>query len=66
MSSRVHLDLSCPNGHNLSVAFSKESFEEALHSGELKFHCNTCDTTWTPTADEITEFRKRFAEKQED
>jgi len=60
MSSSLDLDLVCPNGHNVSVEFSQEEFEDALRSGTLKFHCNTCDSDWTPTGEEIAEFRKQF------
>jgi hypothetical protein len=62
MSSRVDFDLVCPNGHNVSVDFSREEFEEASKSGTLEFHCNTCDTDWTPTTREIAKFRKLFPE----
>jgi hypothetical protein len=62
MSNRLDFDLVCPNGHNLSVGYSREEFEDALKSGTLEFHCNTCDTNWTPTGEEIAEFRKQFPE----
>jgi len=28
---------------------SHEGFEEALKSGALVFHCNTCETDWPPS-----------------
>ncbi len=62
MSSRVDWDLVCPNNHNLTVAFSREEFEDALKAGTLQFHCNTCDTNWTPTGEDIAKFRKQFPE----
>jgi hypothetical protein len=62
MSSRLDFDTVCPNGHNLTVAFNQEEFEDSLKSGTLVFHCNTCDTDWPPTSEEIAKFRKRFPE----
>ena len=62
MSERLDLDTVCPNNHNLTVAFTHEEFEDALKSDTLVFHCNTCDTNWNPTADEIAKLRKRFSE----
>ena len=62
MNKRLDLDLVCPNGHNVSVEFSREEFEDALKSGALQFHCNTCDADWTPTKEEIAKFRKLFPE----
>jgi hypothetical protein len=61
MSDRLEFDIVCPNNHNQTVTFSQEEFEEALKSGALVFHCNTCDTDWTPTSDEIAGLRKQFA-----
>ena len=29
-------------------------------TGTLVFHCNTCDTDWCATGDEIAMFRKEF------
>lgn len=60
MSNRLDLDLVCPNGHNVSVEFSQEEFEDALKAGTLQFHCNTCDADWTPTSEEIAKLRKLF------
>ncbi len=62
MSSRLDFDTVCPNGHNLSAGFSQEEFEDALKSGTLEFHCNTCDTSWSPSSEEIAQFRKLFSE----
>jgi hypothetical protein len=63
MSDRLEFDIDCPNNHNQTVAFTKEEFEEALKSGALVFHCNTCDTDWPPTSEEIAELRKRFSKQ---
>jgi hypothetical protein len=62
MSSRVDLDTVCPNGHNLTVAFTQEEFESSLKSDTLVFHCNTCETDWPPTKAEIAELREEFAD----
>jgi hypothetical protein len=61
MSDRVDFEIVCPNDHGQTVTFSQEEFEEALKSGALVFHCNTCDTNWPPSAEEITKFRKQFS-----
>jgi hypothetical protein len=63
MSNRLDFDLVCPNGHNVSVEFSQDEFEDALKSGTLQFHCNTCDTDWTPTGEEMAKFRKLFSDR---
>jgi hypothetical protein len=64
MSKRLEIDTVCPNGHNLTVAFTHDEFETALKSDTLVFHCNTCDTNWPPTHEEIERFRKDSAKQQ--
>ena len=61
MNGRLEFDIVCPNNHNQAVKFSQEEFEETLKSGGLVFHCNTCDTNWSPSKEEIAKFRKQFA-----
>lgn len=61
MSNRMHFDVVCPNNHNQTITFSQENFEKTLTSGALVFHCNTCDTDWTPSREEIAKFRKQFS-----
>jgi hypothetical protein len=61
MSDRMEFDIDCPNNHNQTVAFSKEEFEEALKSGTLVFHCNTCEANWPPSTEEIAQLRKQFS-----
>lgn len=61
MSDRIDFEIVCPNDHDQSVAFSREEFEDALKSGALVFHCNTCDSDWSPTGEEISKMRKRFS-----
>jgi hypothetical protein len=56
------VDTVCPNGHNLAVKYNEKEFEEVLKSGTLEFHCNTCDTNWNPSSEEIAKFRKLLAE----
>ncbi|HWB83227.1 MAG TPA: hypothetical protein VG675_03735 [Bryobacteraceae bacterium] len=60
MSVRLELDTVCPNNHNQTVSFTQEEFEAALKSDTLVFHCNTCDTNWPPTSEEIARLRRRF------
>jgi hypothetical protein len=61
MSDRVKFEIDCPNDHNQTVTFSEEEFEAALKSGALVFHCNTCDTDWPPSSEEIAKLRKQFS-----
>lgn len=61
MSNRLDFEIDCPNNHNQTVSFTQEEFEEVLKSGSLLFHCNTCDTDWPPTKDELADFRRQFA-----
>lgn len=61
MSDRMEFEIVCPNDHNQAVTFSQKEFEEALQSGALVFHCNTCDTDWPPSREEIDKLRKQFS-----
>jgi hypothetical protein len=61
VSDRLDFDIVCPNNHNQTVEFSHEEFEEALKSGGLVFHCNTCKTDWPPSSEEIADLRKQFS-----
>jgi DNA-directed RNA polymerase subunit M/transcription elongation factor TFIIS len=62
MTKRVKLETVCPNNHNQTLTFTQEQFESALQSDDLMFHCNTCDTDWPPSSEEITKVRKEFAQ----
>jgi len=64
VSDRIDFEIVCPNDHNQTVTFSRDGFEEALKSGALVFHCNTCDTNWQPSHKDIAKFRKQFASNQ--
>lgn len=61
MSHRLQLDTVCPNNHNQTVTFTKREFDEALKSGALVFHCNTCEANWPPSQQDITKLRKQFS-----
>ncbi len=63
MSDRVDFDIVCPNNHNQTVTFTKKEFERDLKSGALVFHCNTCETNWPPSAEEIAAIQKQFGEE---
>jgi hypothetical protein len=65
MSDVDHFEVVCPNNHNQMVRVSQERFEEVLKSGTLLFHCNTCDTDWTPSRREIAMSRKEFSKNPE-
>jgi hypothetical protein len=64
VSDRIDFEIVCPHDHNQTVTFSQEGFEDALKSGALVFHCNTCDTDWPPSHKDIARFRKQFASKE--
>jgi len=61
MSDRVEFDTDCPNSHNQAIAFTREEFEAALKSDTLVFHCNTCDTDWPPSSEEIAKLKRQFS-----
>lgn len=63
MSKRLDFEIVCPNDHEQTVTFRREEFEETLKSGALVFHCNTCDTNWTPTHEEIAGIRRAFSKE---
>ncbi len=60
-SELMDFEIVCPNNHNQTVTFTREKFEEDLKADGLVFHCNTCDTNWTPSQEEIAKFRKELA-----
>lgn len=61
MSDPMDFEIVCPNDHDQTVAFTQKEFEETLKSGTLTFHCNTCDTNWPPSREDIAKFRREFA-----
>ncbi len=61
MSDRVKFDTVCPNNHNQTVTFTQEEFEKAVKSGALVLHCNTCDTNWSPSHEQIAKLRKQLS-----
>jgi hypothetical protein len=61
MSGRTDFEIVCPHDHDQTVTFSPEEFEAALKSGALVFHCNTCDTNWPPSHEDITRIRRQFS-----
>jgi hypothetical protein len=63
MSDRMEFETVCPHNHNQTVTFNQEEFEAALKSDALVFHCNTCDTDWPPSSDEIAKLRTHFLKK---
>ena len=63
MSDNLDFEIVCPNNHNQTVTFDEEEFEAVLKSDTLVFHCNTCDTDWSATGQEIAGIRKQFSKK---
>jgi hypothetical protein len=61
MSDRMDFEIVCPNDHDQAVTFGQEEFEEVLKSGALVFHCNSCDTNWPPSHEDISKIRQQFA-----
>ena len=60
MSDQIDFEILCPNDHDQTVTFNQDEFEAELKSGTLLFHCNTCDTDWPPSHEDIARFRKTF------
>ena len=58
---RLDFEIVCPNNHNQTVTYTEAEFETELTAGGFVFHCNTCDTDWTPSGTAIAKFRKEFA-----
>jgi hypothetical protein len=63
MNVQHAFEIVCPNNHSQSVKFSEQKFNDTLKSGALVFHCNTCDTDWPPSREDIVMFRKEFAKE---
>ena len=61
MSEHLDFEIVCPNNHNQTVTFSHEEFEKALKAGALVFHCNTCETDWPPSSEDIAKIRKELS-----
>jgi len=61
MSDPMDFEIVCPNGHEQTVMFNSEEFEAQLKSGALVFHCNTCDSNWPPSHEDIAKIRKELA-----
>jgi len=64
-AQRAHTDcmdfeIVCPNNHDQTISFTEHEFEDTLKAGAMVFHCNTCDTNWTPTKEGLATFRKQF------
>jgi hypothetical protein len=58
---RLDFEIACPNNHNQTVSFTEQEFEDWLKSGNMVFHCNTCDVDWPPSAQDIDKFRRELA-----
>lgn len=61
----MDFEIICPHEHDQTITLSREAFEADLKSGALVFHCNTCDTDWQPSHEDIVKFRKAFAKASE-
>jgi hypothetical protein len=59
----MEFEIVCPNNHNQTVSFTSVEFQAAVKAG-LQFHCNTCESNWTPTQDQIAAMRQEFDEAQ--
>jgi hypothetical protein len=49
------------NDHEQTVTFVREEFEAELKSGARVFHCNTCDTNWPSSREDIAKIRKQLS-----
>jgi len=63
MSERIDFEIVCPNNHDQTVTFSRDEFEKKLKSDTLVFHCNTCNANWSPTTEEVAQFKKKFSKQ---
>jgi hypothetical protein len=61
MSHAIQFEIVCPNNHEQTMSFTGKSFEEMVESGGPVFHCNTCDTDWNPSSEEIADIRKKLS-----
>ena len=61
MSEAHQFEIFCPNNHDQIVTYTLEQFNDALKSEGLVLHCNTCDTNWTLSHDQIDKIRKKLA-----
>ena len=61
MSPAVEFEVTCPNNHDQTRSFTEESLDKELKSGKPLFHCNTCDTDWNPSSEQIAEMRSEIA-----
>ncbi len=64
MTEIVGLETTCPNNHNQTIVLTREEFETKLKADSLAFHCNTCDTNWTPTTEESRKLRSAFGKAE--
>ena len=60
MSQAREFEITCPNSHNQTVSFTLEQLDNDLKSDALLFHCNTCDTNWTPSRADIDKMRREL------
>ena len=60
MADQYKFEIVCPNNHNQTVEFSEQGFNDAQKAGGVLFHCNTCDTNWPPSHEDLVKFRKQF------
>jgi hypothetical protein len=60
-NDRLKFEIDCPNNHNQTVSFTEAEFEDWLKSSNMVFHCNTCDTDFPPSKEDIAKFRREFA-----
>jgi len=61
VSEPMDFEIVCPNDHDQTITFTQQEFEATLKSGALVFHCNTCDTDWPPSHEDIAKIRKEFS-----
>ena len=65
MTGSQDFEIVCPNNHNQTMTFTSKQFDQELKSDSLVFHCNTCETNWTPSRADIDRIRKRLSESDQ-
>ena len=66
MPTATKFEITCPNNHDQTVAFTRQQFEDRLSAGPLRFHCNTCDTDWQPSGKDMEQFRRQLEKTERD
>jgi hypothetical protein len=48
----ISFECECPKGHSPTLVFSKDKLLSSLEDGSLRFWCNLCGDSWSPSEEE--------------